>query len=37
MITEDQGFFWLTTEHTAYGFQVLETGHLEHLYYGPKI
>ena len=37
MITENKGFFWLTTEHTAYGFQVLETGHLEHLYYGPKI
>ena len=37
MITENRGFFWLTTEHTAYGFQVLETGHLEHLYYGPKI
>ena len=37
MITENEGFYWLTTEHTAYGFQVLETGHLEHLYYGPKI
>ena len=35
MITENEGFYWLTTEHTAYGFQVLETGHLEHLYYGP--
>ena len=37
MITENRGFFWLTTEHTAYGFQVLETGHLEHLYYGRRV
>lgn len=29
--------FILDTEHTTYGFRVLETGHLEHLYYGRRI
>ena len=27
----------LSTEHTSYLFGVMETGHLEHLYYGRKI
>lgn len=27
----------LSTPHSAYVFHVLETGHLEHLYYGPSL
>ncbi len=27
----------LHTEHTTYGFRVMESGHLEHLYYGRRI
>ena len=37
MIREWNGFFALDTEHTSYGFRVLGTGQLEHLYYGRKI
>ena len=37
MITEKNGVFTLDTEHTSYVFRVMETGHLEHLYYGRKI
>ena len=29
--------FMLHTAHTTYCFQVLPTGHLEHLYYGRRI
>lgn len=32
----DQAFL-LETEHTSYLFQVLDTGHLEHLYYGRRV
>ncbi len=34
MITVTDGIFHLATEHTSYVFQITETGHLEHLYYG---
>ena len=27
----------LSTRHSAYAFRVMETGHLEHLYYGPSL
>ena len=37
MITENQGVFSLSTEHTSYLFEIMETGHPEHLYYGRKI
>ena len=37
MIKEEQNLFVLETAHTTYCFRVLETGHLEHLYYGRKI
>lgn len=37
MIREKNGVFLLQTENTSYLFQVMETGHLEHLYYGHRI
>lgn len=37
MIERTDNYFQLDTEHTSYCFQVLDTGHLEHLYYGRKI
>ncbi|MDD3243437.1 MAG: alpha-galactosidase [Eubacteriales bacterium] len=37
MITDKNNFFKLDTNHTTYLFHVLESGHLEHLYYGRKI
>ena len=37
MITEKDGVFALETEQTSYLFRVMDTGHLEHLYYGRKI
>ena len=37
MISEEKKVFILHTAHTTYCFRVLETGHLEHLYYGRKI
>ena len=37
MISYSNGIFHLETEHTSYLFQVIETGHLEHLYYGRKL
>lgn len=37
MITEKNGVFQLETDKTSYLFQVMDTGHLEHLYYGRKI
>lgn len=30
-------WFFLQTAHTTYGMRVMETGHLEHLYYGERI
>lgn len=37
MIKVDNQLFSLHTRHTSYLFRVMETGHLEHLYYGRKI
>ena len=37
MIQNLHPFFILHTRRTTYCFRVLETGHLEHLYYGRKI
>lgn len=37
MIREEQKLFVLDTAHTTYCFHVMDTGHLEHLYYGKKI
>lgn len=37
MIREEEKLFELHTAHSTYAFQVTETGHLEHLYYGKRI
>ena len=37
MIRQLKNVFVLDTKHTTYAFQVLESGHLEHLYYGKKL
>ncbi len=37
MIRKIDNVFELHTNHSTYAFQVLPTGHLEHLYYGRKI
>lgn len=37
MITEKDGLFALETAHTSYLFGMMDTGHLEHLYYGRSI
>lgn len=37
MIRQLDRVFMLDTRHTTYCFQVLESGHLEHLYYGKKL
>lgn len=37
MITRENQFFSLSTANTSYIFRVMETGHLEHLYYGRKV
>lgn len=37
MIRQLENVFVLDTLHTTYCFQVLESGHLEHLYYGKKL
>ncbi|MCR5665948.1 MAG: alpha-galactosidase [Eubacterium sp.] len=37
MIKQISQTFILSTKHTTYVFSVLETGHLEHLYYGRRI
>lgn len=37
-VIKDTGtWFFLHTEHTTYAMRVMETGHLEHLYYGSGI
>ena len=33
----ENGLFLLNTAHSAYAFQALDTGHLEHLHYGAPI
>ncbi len=37
MVRQLDNVFVLDTRHTTYCFQVLESGHLEHLYYGKKL
>ena len=37
MIRREKEYFILDTKNTTYCFRVMETGHLEHLYYGRKI
>ena len=37
LLKQQNRVFFLSTEHTSYQFGVMETGHLEHLYYGRKI
>ncbi len=37
MIEEKSGIFRLETEHTSYIFEIMDTGHPEHLYYGRRI
>lgn len=37
MISVYEDYFWLNTKNTSYGFRVLPTLQLEHLYYGEKI
>ena len=37
MIRQLDNLFVLDTKNTTYAFHILETGHLEHLYYGKKI
>ena len=35
--SDTRPWFFLQTAHTTYGIRVMETGHLEHLYYGERI
>ena len=37
MITRIENTFVLHTKNTTYAFSALQTGHLEHLYYGRRI
>ncbi len=37
MIQYNDNTFWLNTKQSSYIFQVTKFGHLEHLYYGPKL
>ena len=37
MVRQLDNVFVLDTRHTTYCFRVLESGHLEHLYYGKKL
>ena len=37
MIKADGNIFFLNTKNTTYAFRVIETGQLEHLYYGASI
>ena len=37
MIKTFDNVFVLETAETTYAFQIMDTGHLEHLYYGRKI
>ena len=37
MITRKNDYFILNTNQTTYCFRVMETGHLEHLYYGRRL
>ena len=37
MIRQLKQIFVLDTKYTTYCFRVMESGHLEHLYYGKKL
>lgn len=37
MIRKEEDFFILETKNTTYCFRIMETGHLEHLYYGRRL
>lgn len=37
IVKETRPWFFLQTTHSTYGMRVMETGHLEHLYYGERI
>ena len=37
MIERTKSAFWLQTAHTTYAFRVMESGQLEHLYYGRRL
>lgn len=37
LIVKDENVFVLQTKTTTYCFHILESGHLEHLYYGTKV
>ena len=37
MIEQEEGLYALHTKNTTYMFNVMDTGHLEHLYYGRRI
>lgn len=37
IIKDTRPWFFLQTAHSTYGMRVMETGHLEHLYYGERI
>ena len=37
MIRKEKDLFILETEHTTYCLRVMQTGHLEHLYYGRRL
>ncbi len=37
IVKDTRPWFFLQTAHSTYGMRVMETGHLEHLYYGGQI
>ena len=37
VVKDIHSWFFLHTEHSTYAMRVMDTGHLEHLYYGPRI
>lgn len=37
IVKDTRPWFFLQTTHSTYGMRVMETGHLEHLYYGVRI
>ena len=37
IVKDTRPWFFLQTTHSTYGMRVMETGHLEHLYYGERI
>lgn len=37
IVKDTRPWFFLQTAHSTYGMRIMETGHLEHLYYGERI